>query len=634
MIAWLKQKLNGKQPSPMQIAAMERVAQRTKLRQMDIEKQETMHHLFLNEADRLKQEDSTIERDKLDDPKNFTGWEELRNRIRQRVQESVAGQGLGTAWPHQLFGLTFDQIFRQGFPLTFNQFLGLTADDVASNDNLRNQVLGICRMLYSTHPHAKAVVNTAVAYVVGAAGWDVEPKPRKTVIDETVVKPIEEVSSEEFIDDIELVGSDIPLIDDNEFVELDEEEPSRPQVLIDERLKAEITRRFKKYKRKGKIHPQCGWRQFWREVYRRKKMEGEIFIHLVNDEDEGYLTPRIREPEDIKSPHGEKSGRDFAFSKDKFDQDAHGVRVKLNDHACVEGYWYWPPHYNEATFIPADNMIHIKEGVGLNIRRGIPYIFTVRHYLSHFDRWIAQALKHQRVQSLVAILRQWDKATPAQIRNVVDSKKVLDIERQTPSGNAREYQTTELLPIIDAPKGMTMTAFTPSGNHADADVLARRTLLAVASGANQSEAMVTADGSNANYASTRITTLIPMRGFQSEQEDMKEIVLGFYEIWIQTESVIDPFYKRIDNEEQLEAEISCDELPDFEAELNTNRSIYLYTHGVSSRQSAQKIAGLDPLKEKEYMREEIEDEELEITKLKAQYAVRGVSRTSFSNPRS
>jgi len=509
----------------------------------------------------------------------------------------------GNPWQFDLATMTIDQAWRQGFPFADPQVV----DDayIAHDDTYRENILKLCRTLYSNHPTAKGVVNTALAFICGGSAWTIEPAPK---VPETFneVQPVMEDGIDPLGLDPEPINTDLPPPEVNDYRYKD-----IPQIL-DVDLTRELRRRWKRYCKRGVMHPQMGWIQFWREAVKRKLRDGEAFIYLGVDRISATLAPRFLDPLDIVTPLEAKVHQVTKDGKLVPNQDTAGVRVDPEDPARILGYWWRQPGKQTPILIPAHRILHMKHGVDSDIRRGLPAIYVVRQYLKHFDTWLFQALKHHKIQTMIAMLRQWENTTPDAVRAFVDKNALLKRQYNVPTGNTRTWQTMETLPVVDAPAGMKLTYTTPNSNFADSEILVRRILLAVATGVQQSEAMVSGDASNANYSSTRISQLIPLKTFEAEQGAWAEYVVEFYEKWTKTEVAIGHIkcLKRIEDDSQLDCNVSPPRLPNFEAEMVIGYVTSAMQAGLVSERRAMEMIGENPDAMKEQKRsEEIEESE-------------------------
>lgn len=519
------------------------------------------------------------------------------------LAESI--QPLGNPWWAELQSVLPDEAWRRGLPEATSFLAYGWADEatVAHNDQLRENVRKICASLFATHPHARGAVMARAAYVCGPHSWTVDPTPKLVPI----VRGVQPVAEEEG-DEIDSLGgvSNVPPV---RLVPRSAPEAHGNPPLggfaseVNYHLQALVRARWRREMAPGRFHPSLGWNQLWAEATLRFYRDGEVFIHLGNDTEDQRLSLRFLEPSDISTPAGH--GVSAICS--------NGVETDPADPARVVAYHWRPSAYSGLDRAPtsltwsrldASRVLHLKHGVDSGVKRGLPFLFTVRNYLRHFDAWIYQALRAQRIQSSIALLRQWAQSDEATVRaNLIENQKQVQVTRATPAGASVTYTTTDQMPVIDAPAGMTLNAFAPRGNFGDSEILVRRLLLAVASGLGMSEAMLTADGSNANYASTRITQLVPMRYIETDQMLFAGLVEQVYRKWYATESL-----KRrlppLKDDLELDCSITPSRLPNFEAEATAGMASGMVAAGIWSRKTAQEATRVDPEVEEERLRAE------------------------------
>lgn len=554
--------------------------------------------LFPSEREaRVAREHAAQTRARLSDArvKRIEAKERVSEAMERLVEKELAVaesyQWVGQPYQAEWAGLSLDEAYRRGLPdlqLAFQY----DATQVANNDSLRNEMLKVCRILYSSHPHAKAVIDTAKAFVVGPHAWQVEPLPKINERPESV-RPVSE-------DDQDYVAGRIPPVSKVIDAKLpppgEEDDPREEKLRIDFKRLRKIKPAWDRWQKRGHIHPKQDWVEFWDEAWMRSRRDGEVFIHLGHNKKNGALSPRFLEPEEIVHPTGGMSSN----VKGTFDKDMCGIRVDEDDPQTVIGYW-WRPIWKlgeQPELLPADDVIHIKIGADSGARRGLPALFCVRHMLRHFDTWIQQSLKHQKIQSMIAVLRQWDKATPDAVSNFQASNVFRSTNMSTPAGNNFNYNTQQLLPFVDAPRGMTMNPFVPAGNYGDSEILARRVLLAVASGENMSECMVTGDAANANYASSRIAQIPAFRGFEATQGRWSGRVELVYHRWLATEAILGR-QDAVTEECQLDCHVTPNPLPPFEMENTFGMITNLYGSGLITKRTAQEKLGIDLQMEEE-----------------------------------
>ena len=536
----------------------------------------------------------------------------------------------GMPWQFDLATMTIDQAWRQGFPFADPA----VCDDayIAHNDSYREQILKLCRTLSTNHPTAKGILNTGIAFICGGSAWTILPAPKVPEHFAPEVQPVSEkfIKNKEAalallrgdkkaweklheqnglveagIDPLDLdpdpVNLQLPPVQLNYYGYVD-----LPEVL-DIDLTRELRRRWKQYCKKGRIHPQLGWIQYWREKVKRKLRDGEVFTYYGVNPTTNSISPRFLDPLDIVTPDTAKAcDRITRDGRTVPNQDTAGIRVDPADPVKILGYWWRQPGQDAPELLSAKLISHIKQGVDSDVRRGLPSIYCVRAFLRHLDTWYSQSLKHQKIQTMVAMIRQWKGTTKDAVQSWNAKNNLISKSYTVPTGNVRTWNSWETLPVVDVPESLNLTYTTPNGNFADSQILVRRILLAIATGVNMSEAMVASDGSNANYSSTRITQMIPLKSFEAEQAEWSDHSIEDYERWTRVEVSVGHIKSltRIEDEAQLDCEVSPPRLPNFEAEMVISYAQAAQQGGQISMRRSRELIGEDPDEQQRQIDEE------------------------------
>ena len=145
--------------------------------------------------------------------------------------------------------------------------------------------------------------------------------------------------------------------------------------------------------------------------------------------------------------------------------------------------------------VPAERVLHSRRGVDSNQRRGRSLLAPCVSTLTQYDQWLQTELKARKLQASIVLWRKVQGGPPP-----ADSR-----ERFDPGT------------ILTTSPGTEMQFLQPRTNLADAVPLGRMMLLAVAAGTGLPEFMLTADASNANFASTMVAEGPAVKLFESEQ---------------------------------------------------------------------------------------------------------------------
>ena len=185
---------------------------------------------------------------------------------------------------------------------------------------------------------------------------------------------------------------------------------------------------------------------------------------------------------------------------------AWGIEVDTEDSQTVKAYWIEGKPYNP------DDVEHRKLNVFENVRRGIPTFYPVRLNLRRAEQLLKNMGLVATVQAAIAWNRQWPSGTTSgQISSFAASSATVSHASAT-TGEQRNFQRFRPGTILDTKAGMEMKGIDALDAPAFCDVLAAE-LRAIASRLNMPEFMLTADASNANYASTMVSEGPSVRTF-------------------------------------------------------------------------------------------------------------------------
>ena len=161
--------------------------------------------------------------------------------------------------------------------------------------------------------------------------------------------------------------------------------------------------------------------------------------------------------------------------------------------------------------VEADRVLHTKIGVDGNVKRGVSIFLPVLDALKRFQGWLDVELVHRKLASSIVLVRKHHQNDPGGISAFADSVAT------GPAGpRAERRQRIEPGTILDV-QGYDLELLAPNTHFDDAAVLGRMILLSVAAGTGLPEFMLSADASNANYASTLVAEGPAVRHFAAWQ---------------------------------------------------------------------------------------------------------------------
>ena len=230
------------------------------------------------------------------------------------------------------------------------------------------------------------------------------------------------------------------------------------------------------------------WRRFtaaaaghwsFREHAARAWRDGEAFVRLFEGEG-GVPEVRFVDPGRIEETPSHP-----------------GTRGVLTDARDVETPLAYLQHGSDGGVeeVPAAEMFHTRRGVDSNERRGRSLLAPCVGMLTSYDRWLETELKARKLQASIVLWRK--------------------VQGGPHSAEAKERVAPGT--ILTTSPGTELEFLQPKTNLADAVPLGRMMLLAVAAGTGLPEFMLTADASNANYASTMVAEGPAVKLFEAEQ---------------------------------------------------------------------------------------------------------------------
>lgn len=247
------------------------------------------------------------------------------------------------------------------------------------------------------------------------------------------------------------------------------------------------------------------WGAWEQQFIAKDTTDGEAFLrffHLGG----GEVTVRPVEPEHVRSPGDQEPHQSF------------GIQTPQDDILNVKGFWVVedPTYKWSPTFVPAEQILHVKSNVGPTAKRGYPCLIPVRQNLSR----AANLLKIMSIlassQSSIAGIRKWKQYSVADIQGFQANNS--DFQFTDPLSGQQRFGK-RYLPgtFLDSPENVDYEF--PASKIASAALVdvVQAELRAVASRFNWPEYMVGADASNANYASTQVAEAPGVKQLEREQ---------------------------------------------------------------------------------------------------------------------
>jgi hypothetical protein len=246
------------------------------------------------------------------------------------------------------------------------------------------------------------------------------------------------------------------------------------------------------------------------EIVYRLHVDGEVFIRKFPQAN-GMLVIRFIEPELVRG-----YATDIGSPKDSF-----GIICEEDDINSVLGYQVIlkPTESREPTFIPADEIIHIKIGTNSNAKRGLTTFYPVFQNLTNCEDILASTVTMAKARAKIAMIRKVNNVAPDSMASLVDSQIDATL------GGSNNMGATENIGLERFGYGSIITApanidYEFPGANVDAAGLIQvlqANLRSLATRFGISETLMSGDASNNNYSSALIAEAPARRTFERWQ---------------------------------------------------------------------------------------------------------------------
>ena len=246
------------------------------------------------------------------------------------------------------------------------------------------------------------------------------------------------------------------------------------------------------------------------EIVYRLHVDGEVFLRKFPQAN-GMLVIRFIEPELVRG-----YATDIGSPKDSF-----GIIVEEDDINSVLGYQVIlkPTVTREPTFIPAEEIIHIKIGTNANAKRGLTTFYPVFQNLTNCEDILASTVTMAKARAKIAMIRKVNNVAPDSMASLVDSQIDATL------GGSNNMGATENIGLERFGYGSIITApanidYEFPGANVDAAGLIQvlqANLRSLATRFGISETLMSGDASNNNYSSALIAEAPARRTFERWQ---------------------------------------------------------------------------------------------------------------------
>ena len=247
------------------------------------------------------------------------------------------------------------------------------------------------------------------------------------------------------------------------------------------------------------------WGRREKEMVNRSFRDGEVFLRFFPMESTGDLKVRFLRANHIKNPNvidKVKAGEIVTM----------GIATNPDDIEEVVAYYLCSVDGSFKERIDASEIMHIKILTDSDVKRGMSVLLVAMSMIKKYGNWMDDRIVLNKVRSAIALIRH----VPGTAATVDSIRGKHQSEKQ--SADRYKQKGFERGTIITASKGIDYTMLSPNIQAADAKDDGRNMLLAVAAGVGFPEMILTADYSNANYASS----LTAQNPFVREIEDWQD----------------------------------------------------------------------------------------------------------------
>lgn len=247
------------------------------------------------------------------------------------------------------------------------------------------------------------------------------------------------------------------------------------------------------------------------EIVYRLHVDGEVFLRKFPQAN-GMLVIRFIEPELVQG-----YSQDMNSPKDSF-----GIITEPDDINTVLGYQVIlrPWESQQPTFIPAEEIIHIKFGTNSNAKRGLTTFYPVFQNLANCEDILASTVTMAKARAKIAMVRKVNNVAPDSMAKMVDDHINATLDPGPTMDGDRETIKLERFgygSIITAPANVDYEFPGANVDAAGLIQVLQANLRSLATRFGISETLMSGDASNNNYSSALIAEAPARRTFERWQ---------------------------------------------------------------------------------------------------------------------
>jgi hypothetical protein len=318
-----------------------------------------------------------------------------------------------------------------------------------------NIIRGTARLLADTSPHAQAVLESLVNYVVGKGfTYKAVPRPDQTVGPRTIRKAQQVIAE---------------FVEENEYWDLE------------------------------------------RELFRRDLRDGEDFVHVMPEDTAGHAIAKTIEPE-----YCTEAGRDYAdpvathinSSDSPGSSWMFGVHTLGDDTTQVLGYNVYTDVFHASEYLNSRQVVHTKCNVDRVIKRGLSDFYPITMNVDQARKLIRNMADGAALQASIAYIRKFQKGTQQSNIQAFNTQKTdfqvarYSVQQPGQMSNVQRHESGRIVNIAD---GMDFQ-YGPMGNSnaPNFQLVAQLVLRTIGVRWQMPEGMISGDYSAQNFASALV----------------------------------------------------------------------------------------------------------------------------------
>ena len=316
------------------------------------------------------------------------------------------------------------------------------------------------------------------------------------------------------------------------------------------------------------------WHTWEKEIFRRSRRDGEVFIAMDPDDETGMLGLRAIEPEQIREPTGKVIQNQGSMSW------RFGILTTKDDTSKPLGYWVVSQFAEEPSeMIPPEEMYHLKLNVDRQSKRGVSDFFCNANSFPRVMKLLRSLTESAKVQADIA----WIKTHP-------EGHTVTPLSGGQPvTGHAGQRTpgiNSDGPDVLDVQNGMEYEAgpLGLQGKNAALILVLQAALRNIGARWQMPESLVSGDASNNNLASELAVAAPFVHAMECRQDTYGREYVDIHERVLEDAGV---------NMDELEVTVEMPPVIPRDAKGETERNAILSDHGILGNSSWSAREDLD-----------------------------------------